>query len=72
MLDYLTLMVDGMTWEGSKASLEDALRKIDGVMHVEVDLEIGMVLLSFEAGKLTYEDIKKAIEDEGYQVTALL
>ena len=52
--------------------MENALRNLDGVKHVEVDLDMGVVQLSFEAGKLTYEAIKAAIEDEGYQVTAYL
>lgn len=72
MLDYLTLMVDGMTSESYREIIEGALHKLEGIQQVDVDLHMGMVLVSFDAGLLDREVIRKAIEDEGFHVTAML
>lgn len=63
-----TLNVQGMTCGHCKASVEGALKKLDGVTAAEVDLRAGNVAVTYDEAKVTVDAMKEAIEDQGYDV----
>ena len=63
-----TLDVKGMTCGHCKMSVEGALEKLDGVSVVEVDLNTGKVEVSYDESKVSLDNMKEAVEDQGYDV----
>ena len=63
-----TLDVTGMTCGHCKMSVEGALEKLDGVSTVEVDLNTGKVEVSYDESKVSLDNMKEAVEDQGYDV----
>jgi len=62
------LDVKGMTCGHCKMSVEGALKGLDGVSAVEVDLKAGKVEVTFDESKVTLENVKETVEDQGYDV----
>ena len=48
--------------------MEQAISGLEGVSKVEVDLDAQEVKVTFEETKVQLPQMKKAIEEEGYQV----
>ncbi|MFS0752810.1 copper chaperone CopZ [Oceanobacillus sp. 1P07AA] len=65
-----TLDVQGMTCGHCKMSVEGALQKLDGVTAAEVDLGSGKVDVTYDESKVSLENMKAAVEDQGYDVSA--
>lgn len=65
-----TLDVQGMTCGHCKMSVEGALEKLDGVTAAEVDLGSGKVDVTYDESKVSLENMKEAVEDQGYDVSA--
>ncbi|GLO68447.1 copper chaperone CopZ [Oceanobacillus kimchii] len=65
-----TLDVRGMTCGHCKMSVEGALQKLDGVTAAEVDLGSGKVDVTYDESKVSLENMKAAVEDQGYDVSA--
>lgn len=65
-----TISVQGMSCGHCKASVEGALKKLDGVSAAEVHLEEGNVDVTFDETKVTVDAMKEAIEEQGYDVEA--
>lgn len=63
-----TLEVKGMSCNHCKASVEGALKGLEGVSKAEVDLEAGKVTVEFDESKVNLEALKKAVEEQGYDV----
>ena len=56
------------------ANLEDlgeALRALDHVSGVDLDVSGNVVAVSYEGGKGEREEIRRAVEDAGYKVSRL-
>ena len=51
--------------------LEEALRKLDYVSDVDVNVPGNVVAVSFEGGKAEQEEIKNTVEEAGYEVSRL-
>jgi copper chaperone CopZ len=51
--------------------LEEVLRKLDYVSDVDVNPPGNVVAVSFDGGKAEQEEIKRAIEEAGYEVSRL-
>jgi copper chaperone CopZ len=51
--------------------VEETLRKLDYVTHVEANPVGNVVAVSFEGGKAEQEGIKQAVEGVGYEVSRL-
>ena len=60
------LNIKGMTCNHCKSAVENALKSVDGVNNVEVDLENGVARVD---GAAVASDMIQAVEAEGYQVT---
>ena len=63
-----TFSVPGMHCGNCKASVEGAVRALDGVSNVVVDLGSKVVDVEFDENKLAIGEIVNAIEDQGYDV----
>jgi len=64
----ILLNVEGMSCGHCQAAVEKAVQGLAGVSEVKVDLAGKKVEVEYEPGKVTEEEIKNAIEDQGYEV----
>ena len=65
-----TFKVPEMSCGHCKAAVEGELSKLSGVERSNADLEKGTVEVSYDEGRVSEEQLKSAIEDAGYAVTA--
>ncbi|WP_188206617.1 copper chaperone CopZ [Alkalibacillus aidingensis] len=64
----LTLNVQGMSCGHCKQAVQGALKELDGVASVEVHLDSGKVDVTFDEDTIGKEEMKEAIEEQGYDV----
>ena len=64
----ITLQIRGMTCSGCAQTIEDALRKTEGVREVSVDHATGKAIVIYDTLETDYQKIKKVVEDSGYEV----
>ena len=66
---YITRLADkeGATLE----DIDEALRKLDYVSDVDISLSETVVAVSFEGGRAEQEEIKRAVEEAGFEVSRL-
>ncbi len=65
-LRAMQLKVTGMTCGHCKAAVEEALKDVNGVDNVNVDLENGLADVT---GNVAVQDLIKAVVEEGYQAS---
>jgi copper chaperone len=63
-----TLQVPEVHCDHCKTSLEGAVGDLAGVSRVEVSVPDATIDVSFDEGSVDLDDIKKAIEEQGYAV----
>ncbi len=63
------LNVKGMTCAACVVSVERATKKLDGVSNVVVNLTTEKLIIDYDTEKLSLEDIKKAVENVGYEIS---
>lgn len=63
----IDINVHGMTCNHCKMAVEKAVNSLEGVEKTDVNLETGKVHITFNETQSSLHDIKKAIEEEGYQ-----
>jgi mercuric ion binding protein len=61
----VTLKVDGMSCSMCPLTIKTALRKLDGVTDVDVSYRDKEAKVRYEEGKVTVDEIVKAIENAG-------
>lgn len=61
------LLVEGMSCNGCAASVERALRTLDAIAEVQVDLASGRVTVDL-AGNATVEQLVQAVRTAGFEV----
>jgi len=69
MMTDTTFKVPEMNCGHCKAAIEGELNKLSGVEYANANLEEGTVKVSYD-GRVSEEQLKGAIEDAGYAVTA--
>ena len=69
MITDTTFKVPEMNCGHCKAAIEGELNKLSGVEYANANLEEGTVKVSYD-GRVNEEQLKGAIEDAGYAVTA--
>ncbi|MFC7395361.1 copper chaperone CopZ [Scopulibacillus cellulosilyticus] len=69
-MENTTLNVQGMTCGHCEAAVTSALKELNGVSDVKVHLSEGKVDVSFDSSKVSIDQMKEAIEDQGYDVVA--
>lgn len=62
------LKVSGMTCGHCVKAVEGSVGKLPGVERVLVDLSDGSVAVEYNQESVSLEQIKKAIEEQGYDV----
>ena len=64
----MVIKVEGMTCNHCKMAVEGAVKKLNGVLDAKVNLADKNVTVSLNEGEVTLEQLKAAIEDQGYDV----
>lgn len=67
-MDKITLRVDGMSCGHCKAAVEKALKGLDGIQEAEADIAAKTVTVTYDAGKISRDDLAEAVADAGYEV----
>jgi len=65
--EKVILKIGGMTCATCEKTVTDALKQLDGVVKVTVNLATEKVSVTYNQRMTTLADMKKAIEDAGYQ-----
>ncbi|PAF22854.1 copper-binding protein [Terribacillus saccharophilus] len=66
----MTLQVNGMTCGHCEKAVKGALRELEGIQGVDVDLASGKVDVVYDDALVTKNEMKEAIEEQGYDVVA--
>jgi Cu+-exporting ATPase len=66
-VEKATIPIQGMTCASCVAAIEKALKKLDGVLKVNVNLATEKATLEFLPTIISLHEIKKAIKDAGYE-----
>lgn len=66
----ITLQVNGMTCDHCERAVKGALEDLNGIQGSEVDVNSGRVVVMYDDSLVSKEDMKKAIEEQGYEVVA--
>ncbi|MFU0833266.1 MAG: Copper chaperone CopZ [Oscillospiraceae bacterium] len=64
----LVLNVEGMSCSHCEHAVKTAVGALDGVESVDVDLKGKKVTTKYDSTKVTPDQIRNAIEDQGYDV----
>ncbi|MGM0877230.1 MAG: copper chaperone CopZ [Bacillota bacterium] len=67
-METVTLIVEGMSCNHCVNAIEGSVGKLRGVSNVKVSLDEGKVEVSYDDSKVTIEEMKDVIEDQGYDV----
>jgi Cu+-exporting ATPase len=70
--ENVVLKVGGMVCAMCVETIESALRKLEGVSEVRVNLSLERAYVSYNPRMVGLADMKKAIEDAGYQYLGLV
>ncbi|MDH7576433.1 MAG: cation transporter [Bacillota bacterium] len=66
-LKQLTVVVTGMSCGHCKKAVEDAVKKLAGVRDASVDLERGLLTVTFDPQKVRLAEIQDAVVGAGYE-----
>jgi len=69
-VESVTISISGMVCGGCSGTVRQALLALDGVVEAEVSHIEANAVVSYEPSKVTFAQIKSAIEAAGYQVPA--
>ncbi len=67
-LTKLSLPVEGMTCASCVARVEKAIKKVDGIQNVAVNLATEKATFEFDESKINIKDIAAMVEDAGYNM----
>jgi len=67
-MQNITLNVQGMSCGHCVKAIEGSVSQLAGVNAVNVKLDEAKVDVSFDEGKVSLEQIKETIDDQGYDV----
>lgn len=66
----MTLQVNGMTCGHCEKAVKGALGELEGIQGVDVDVASGKVDVVYDDSLVTKNEMKEAIEEQGYDVVA--
>lgn len=69
-MKQMELNVGGMSCDHCKMAVTNALEELDGVNTVEVSVEKGKADVTYDDTKVNRDQMKEAIEEQGYDVVA--
>jgi Cu+-exporting ATPase len=64
----LILRIGGMTCAMCVQTIEEVLSELDGVIEASVNLATEKAMVTYDPKEISYEEMKEAIEDVGYEV----
>jgi copper chaperone len=67
-MENIILKVPGISCGHCEKAIKSALSVFDGVKNIIVDLNNKTVTFDFDPSKASLDEIKEAIEDEGYKI----
>lgn len=67
-MERITLTVEGMSCSHCVAAVEKSVGALPGVQQVKVNLGQGLVQVVYDSKVLSVEEIKKSIDNQGYEV----
>lgn len=67
-MEKIELNVNGMSCSHCENAVKKAVSALEGVTKVDVDIPGKKVAIEYQADKVTPDDFKAAIEDQGYDV----
>lgn len=67
-MSQVVIQVEGMSCNHCVQAVQSALTKLDGVTDAKVSLADKNVTVQYEEGKVSVDQMKEAIEDQGYDV----
>ncbi len=67
-MENVTFQVKGMSCGHCVKAVEGGLGQLEGVEKVAVQLDAGTVEVAYKDGEVTIDQMKEAIEDQGYDV----
>jgi copper chaperone len=67
-METLTFKIGGMTCNDCKMKMETALRTMNGVENVQVDLNTGQATVSFDSARLRAEELRAMVSEAGYEL----
>jgi len=62
------IRIGGMTCASCAQTIENALKKTEGILEANVNLASEKAVVVYDAQEINYEGVKKVIEDTGYEV----
>ena len=66
MMEFTTIMIDGMSCNGCAKSIADVLLALPGVTNAEVSLAAGKTDIAFGPGRIHRTALVGAIDDAGF------
>jgi len=67
-ISEVIIPVERMTCSDCEFNIENAVKKLDGIIKVKADHQKGEVIIKFEKGKVNINDMVKSINKSGYKV----
>lgn len=67
-MESVLLSVKGMSCAHCKGVVEQALKKVPGVINAEADVGAATVAVHFDGEKVSLEALKEAVAGAGYEV----
>lgn len=67
-MQTVTLTVEGMSCGHCVKAVETGVNELNGIENVTVNLEDANVAVSYDDEKVSVDEIKEAIEEQGYDV----
>ena len=67
-MENVTFQVKGMSCGHCVKAVEGGLGQLEGVEQVAVELDAGTVAVAYKKDQVTIDQLKAAIEDQGYDV----
>ena len=69
-MQTVTLSISGMTCGGCVRSVTNVLAALEGVAKADVSLDKQCAVVDYDPAKLGVAQLKRSIEEAGYEVTA--
>lgn len=63
-----TYKVSGMSCGHCVKHVKNAVEELDGVKRCDVDLNSATMCVGYEEDKVSFEDMKAAVEEAGYEL----
>jgi copper chaperone len=67
-MEKTSLNIKGMTCDHCKGAVTGALKELEGVTDVDVNLSAGTADVTYDDSKVSVDQMKEAIEDQGYDI----